>query len=90
MENKDLNLLTDQELLLEKKKMNNSKLMFATIIGFLGGILIFGVVAWVINPDRKIGFLIPMSIPVVLIYRMMKKPNENKDLEAILKERGLN
>ncbi|MFN3998568.1 hypothetical protein [Algoriphagus sp.] len=90
MEKKDLNLLTEQELLLEKKKLKNSKIMHATLIGFLGGILLFGVVAWILSPDRKMGFLIPMIIPVVMIYRMMKDPKQNKDLEEVLKERGLN
>jgi hypothetical protein len=90
MEKKELHKLTDEELLIEKKKMMKSKILNATTIGILGGILIFGTVAWSLNPEKQLGFLIPMLIPVVFIYRMLKTPNQNKDLEDILKERKLN
>lgn len=90
MENKAFYNLTDEELLIEKKKLRKSKIFHASAIGFLAGILIFGVVAWSLNPERKLGFLIPMLIPVVFIYRMLKTPNQNKDLEDVLKERKLN
>lgn len=89
MEKKDLHLLTEQELLLEKKKLQNSKIMHATLIGFFGGILLFGMAGWILSTDRKLGFLIPMMIPVLFIYRMLKNPKQNKDLEEVLKERGL-
>ena len=82
MEKKDLNKLTDEAPSAEKKKLRKSKLFYATSIGFLAGILIFGVVSWSLSPEKHWGFLIPMLIPVVFIYRMLK----NKDL----KERGLN
>ena len=90
MEKIDLYKLTDEELLVEKKKLMKSKIFSATAIGFLAGILIFGVVAWSLNPEKHLGFLIPMLIPVVFIYRMLKTPNQNKDLEDVLKERKLN
>ena len=90
MEKKDLLKMTDEELLVEKKKLNKSKIFHAASIGFLAGILIFGVVAWSLSPKKQVGFLIPMLIPVVFIYRMAKKPNRNKDLEEVLKERHLN
>lgn len=90
MEKKDLQNLTDDELLVEKKKLKQSKLFYATAIGFLAGILIFGFVSWILNPERRLGFLIPMLIPVVFIYRLLKNPDKNKDLEEVLKERGLN
>ena len=90
MEKIDLNKLTDEELLVEKKKLMKSKLWFATYIGFLAGILIFGVVSWILSSEKHLGFLIPMLIPIVFIYRMLKTPNKNKDLEDILKERKLN
>jgi hypothetical protein len=89
MEKKDLNKLTDGELLAEKKKMMKSKLFYATWIGFLAGILIFGVVAWSLNSERNLGFLIPMLIPIVFIYKLIKTPNKHKDLEDVLKERKL-
>ena len=90
MEKKDLYKLTDEELLVEKKKLMKSKLWHATSIGFLTGILIFGVVAWSLSSEKRLGFLIPMSIPAVFIYRLLKAPNKNKDLEDVLKERDLN
>ncbi len=90
MEKKDLYQLTDEELLVERKKLMKSKLLYAIWIGFLAGILIFGVVAWSLNPEKNLGFLIPMFIPVFFIYKLLKAPNKNKDLEDVLKERGLN
>lgn len=90
MENKDFYKLTDQELLVEKKKLKNSKLLSATVIGFLAGILIFGMVSWSLSSEKNLGFLIPMSIPVIFIYRIMKAPNKNKELEEVLRERKLN
>jgi hypothetical protein len=90
MEKKDLYKLTDEELLVEKKKLNKSKFFHATAIGFLAGILIFGGVAWILLPNKQLGFFIPMLIPIFFIYRMVKNPNQNKDLEDVLKERNLN
>jgi len=90
MEKKDFYKLTDEELLAEKKKMMKSKLLHAIWIGFLAGILIFGVVSWILSSEKKLGFLIPMSIPIVFIYRLLTNPNKNKDLEDVLKERQLN
>lgn len=90
METKDYSQFTDEALLAEKKKLKNSAIFHAAAIGFLAGILIFGVVAWSLSPNKKLGFFIPMLIPVVIIYRLVKNPNKNKDLEAALKERRLN
>jgi hypothetical protein len=90
MEGKDLYNLTDEELLVEKKKLQKSKVFHAVAIGFLAGILIFGFVSWSLSSEKRLGFLIPMSIPIVFIYRMLKNTNKNKELEDILKERGLN
>lgn len=81
--------LTDEELLIEKKKMMKSKLYYAASIGFLSGILIFGFVSWLMFSEKRFGFLVPMLIPVVLIYKILKTPNNNKDLEEVLKERNL-
>lgn len=90
MEKKDLYKLTDEELLAEKRKLKNSKVFYAGAIGFLAGILIFGVVAWGLSSEKQLGFLLPILIPIIFIYRMLKNPNNNKDLEEVLKERGLN
>lgn len=89
MEKKELHKLTDEELLAEKNKLKKSKIFYAAAIGFLAGILIFGVVAWSLSSEKKLGFLIPLLIPVVFIYRMLKNPNNDKDIEEVLKERGL-
>lgn len=90
MEKKDLYKLTNEELLVEKKNLMKSKLLHATSIGFLAGILIFGLVSWSLSSEKHLGFLIPMLIPISLIYKLLKNPNKNKDLEDVLKERDLN
>jgi uncharacterized membrane protein len=90
VEKKDTHRLTDEELSVKKKKLMKSKIFHAIAIGFLAGILIFGVVAWSLNPDKQLVFLIPMLIPVVFIYKALKSPNQNKDLEDVSKERNLN
>jgi hypothetical protein len=89
MKKKNLSELTDDELLAEKKKLKKSKLFHATYIGFFAGILIFGVGSWMLSSERHWGFLIPMLIPIVFIYSMVKNKNKNKDLEEVLKERHL-
>jgi hypothetical protein len=90
MEKKNYNEMTDEELLVEKDKLKKSKLFHAALIGFLAGILIFGIAGWSLSEERRLGFFIPMLIPIVFIYRMLKNPKTNKDLEEVLKERGLN
>jgi len=90
MEKEDLYKLTDEELLVEKKKLKNSKIFHAFSIGFLAAILAFGLVSWSLSPKRHLGFLIPMLIPVIFIYKMLNATNKNKDLEGVLKERKLN
>ena len=90
MKKKELSELTDEELLVEKKKLKKYKITHATLIGFLAGILIFGIVSWSLSPEKHWGFLIPMLIPIAFIYRLAKHPNKNKDLEKVLKERNLN
>lgn len=89
MTKEELAHLTDQELLVEKKKLKNSKIFHATMIGFMAGILIFGVVSWSLSSERKLGFVIPMLIPIAIIYKLVKNPKQNKDLEEVLKERNL-
>ena len=90
MGKKDLYKLTDEELLVEKKKLKKSKVFHATSIGFLAGILLFGVISWSLSSEKHLGFLIPMLIPVAFIYGLLKNPNKNKDLEDVLRERDLN
>ena len=89
MDKKTLSGLSDQELLIEKKKHHKSKLFHAVLIGFLAGILIFGLVAWLISPEKKLGFFIPMLIPIIFLYKLFKNPKGNNDLQEVLKERNL-
>lgn len=90
MEAKKVDTLTDEELLKEKKKLKNSKIFHAAWIGFLLGIFTVGMTSWFMNPDRKIGFLIPMLIPIFFIYKAFKNRNANSELEEVLKKRNLN
>jgi hypothetical protein len=90
MKKKDLHDLTDEELLIKKKKLKSSKIMYATVIGFLAGILIFGIVSWSSSSKNHLGFLIPMFIPIYIIYSLVKNSKSNKNLEEVLKERHLN
>lgn len=81
MEQKDLKSLTDDELLQEAKKMKKTNITNAFLIGFLIGIIIFSVAvsAWGIS----------ILIPLFLIYKFVNKPNQDKELKELLKERGL-
>lgn len=90
MEKKDLQKLTDEELLVEKKSLKKSKVFYAASIGFLAGICIFGIVSWSLSSEKSPGLVVPLLIPVIFIYRMLKSPNKHKDLEEVLRERGLN
>ncbi len=89
MKSNSFSAMTDEELLVEKKKMNKSKFWHATFIGFLAGVVIFGLGAWVFNPERRVGFFIPIIFPIYFIYKLVTKPNNNKELEDALKERNL-
>ena len=90
MENKDIYKMTDEELLVEKQKMKNSKIFSALFIGFLAGIIVVGTVSWFIYSKKNIAFWLPLLFPIYFIYKQIKKPNEYKQLEDLLKERGLN
>ena len=87
MENKELRNLKDEELIVERKKLKKSKIIQSAAIGFLAGILLFGIVSWSLSSDKNIGFLIPMFIPVYFIYLLTKNSKKNKKLEDSLKKR---
>jgi hypothetical protein len=89
MDKVDYSELSDEELLLERKKMKQSKQMHALLIGFLGGIVACGLTAWMMSDSKNIGFFIPMAFPIFFIYKMVKKPNPYADLELELKGRQL-
>ena len=77
----ELSELTDQELLLEAKKIKPSPIIDAFFIGFLVGIIIYSVVA------NSWGFL--TLIPLYLIYILLKKPKRLKELNDEIKKRNL-
>ena len=89
MEKKKYSEMTDEALLVEKEKLKKSKLFYSIFIGFLGGVFGFGMVSWILNPDRKLGFLIPMLIPIAFIYKLVKSNKQNKELVDALNERNL-
>ena len=89
MNNTDIYKMTDEELLAEKKNRKKSRILHALYIGFLAGILAFGLISWSLYSETHFGFLVPMLIPIIFIYKLLKKPNMSKDLEELLKKRGL-
>jgi len=89
MESKNFSEFTDEQLLIEKKKLGKSKLFYAVFIGFLVGVLIFGIVAWFISPEKKIGFFIPMLFTLLIIYKLLQGSKKNKALEEVLRERNI-
>lgn len=82
MEKKKLSEFTDQELLLEAKKMRTTTITNAVLIGFLIGVVIYSVV--------KSSFGLLTLIPLFLAYKLMNRSNhDKKELETILKDRNL-
>ena len=76
----DYSKLTDEELSAAKKKIKNSELMSSVLIGFLAGIIIFGVAM------NGFGFVY-VVIPVVLILGIIKHSNKQKsNLKRIQEE----
>lgn len=91
MDKKVFSELTNEELIIEKKKLKKRKIFNALTIGFLAGIVMVGVVSWSLGSKKNlIAFLLPMLFPVYIIYRLIKKSKKDKDLELVLKERNLN
>ncbi len=82
MEQKKLSELSDLELLQEAKKMKSAAILNAVLIGFVIGVILYGVV------KNKMGFL-----TLILLFFAYKMINNNKpdkkELEALLKERNL-
>lgn len=82
MNHKPLSELTDQELLQEVKKRKSTTIIDAVLIGFLIGVVFYSII------KSSFGFL--MLIPLFLAYKLINKPKyDNKELEALLKERNL-
>ncbi|MGV3686461.1 MAG: hypothetical protein ACO1NS_12595 [Daejeonella sp.] len=82
MSKRELNGLTDQELLDEAKKAKSAAIIDAALIGFLIGVVVYSVI------NNTWGFL--MLIPLFLAYKLFNKPRHNaRELEALLRERNL-
>jgi len=81
MDQKDLSQLTDEELLAEAKKMKSASIINAVFIGVMIGIIIYSIA------KNSFGFL--TLIPLFLAYKAFNNSKNNKELEELLKERGL-
>lgn len=81
MTQKELSQLSDEELLEAAKKNKPSPIIDAFFIGFLAGIVIYGVWA------NSWGFL--TLLPLFLIYLFLKKPKKYSALQKELKKRNL-
>lgn len=82
MKQKELSQLSNQELLEFAKQNKPSPLLDAFFIGFLGGIIVFSIVA------NSLGFL--SLIPLFLIYLFLKIPKRYEALKKELNRRNLN
>ncbi len=82
---KELSEYTDQELLEEAKKVKSASITSALLIGFMFGVVIYGV--------AKNTFGLLTLIPLYLAFRVFHKPENNKRnkaLKELIKERNLN
>jgi hypothetical protein len=82
MKQEELSELTDQELLDEAKKMKSASILYAVLIGFMIGIVIYSI--WV----NSIGLF--TLIPLYFIFKVFHNPKKDKALKKLLKERNLN
>jgi cadmium resistance protein CadD (predicted permease) len=84
MEQKELSELTNEELLVEAKKMKSTSIINATLIGVMIGIVIYSVA------KNNFGFF--ALIPLFIGFKVFHNPKNNarnKALEELLKERDL-
>ena len=81
MDQKELAKLSDEELLKVAEQNKPSPLTDAFFIGFLIGIILYGVMG------NAFGFLI--LIPLFIIYLFLKKPKQYAALQQELKNRNL-
>lgn len=81
MNQKELSELTDDELLQKAKKMKSVSIINALLIGFMIGVIIWGVA------KNTLGFL--TLIPLFFIYKLVNNSKDNKALKEILRERNL-
>lgn len=81
MDQNELSQLSNEELLEVAKNNKPSPVLDAFFIGFLGGIIIFSIVA---NSWGLVTLL-----PLYLIYKFLKKPKQYEVLKNELKKRNL-
>jgi predicted membrane protein len=81
MKQKELSELTDEELLIEAKKMKSNSIINAFLIGLFIGIVIYSVV------KNSWGFL--TLIPLFFAYKLTKNSKKEKVLEKLLRDRNL-
>ncbi|QVY67367.1 hypothetical protein [Polaribacter sp. Q13] len=80
--------LTNEQLLIEKKKLKKSEFISALMIGFLASIVVIGIVSSIIS--NNIIVIIPLLFPIYFIYKLISNSKKNNELKIILKERNLN
>jgi hypothetical protein len=81
MTEQELSELTDEELLVEAKKLKSASILSALVIGIMAGVIIYSAV------KSTIGFL--TLIPLFIIYKIINGSKNNDALKRILKERNL-
>lgn len=82
MEQKKITELTNEELLIEAKKMKSTMILNAVLIGFLIGVMVYSIT------KNGLGFL--TLILLFVAYKLINRSNyDKKELEKILIERGL-
>ena len=81
MEQKNLSQLTNEELLQEAKKIKSGNILDAAIIGFLIGVAVYSTVR------NGFGFL--TFLPLVYLPIAAKNKLKNKEVEKLVKEKGL-
>ena len=81
MKKKELSELTDQELLVEAKKMKSAAIINALLIGIM-----IGVVVWSVAKNTVGLFTL---IPLFFAYKLINNSKNDKALKDHLKERNL-
>lgn len=81
MNQKELNELSDQELLAEAKKMRSSFGINAFIIGLFIGVVLYGFL------KNNLGFF--TLIPLFIVFKMFNKNKDHIALKKVLAERNL-
>ncbi|WP_104382804.1 FUSC family protein [Sphingobacterium sp. HMA12] len=83
MKDRELNELTDQELLERKKQQKSNKLINAILVGFCAGVLIYGIV-------NKGITIFTFMLLVMGAWAFMRWKKNDEALDDELKSRNLN